>query len=310
LINGGDVVVERRDAGQRALKVQVQTQIEQDAERVLDMLASQPRDEFVPGPEIATATNLSPDRVNDAVALLVDGGYAEWLQTFGTAPFDFSDVYLTSRGRYEQQRIRAARDVANVAAGAIIGSPAAASTPGLAPPSPIGSPYGFNDDDWETVALQKSHADVLYVVLGYQFTSSFYDTAALRRNVEAMFADAVTRHNARPGTIDMQLRFKTLVAGYGEHLFNQIARDIIGADIAVFETSDLNPNVMLEMGVALTWGVRVLPVKLEGRPKPPSDVSGQTYADYRDSAREFLDADHADRLEEMISRALRKKTPR
>jgi hypothetical protein len=125
-----------------------------------------------------------------------------------------------------------------------------------------------------------------------------------------MFADAVTRHNARPGTIDIQLRFKSLVAGYGEHLFNQIARDIIGADIAVFETSDQNANVMLEMGVALTWGVRVLPIKLQERPKPPSDVSGQTYADYRDNAASFLDPDHAEKLEQMISRALRKKTPR
>jgi predicted nucleotide-binding protein len=67
-------------------------------------------------------------------------------------------------------------------------------------------------------------------------------------------------------------------------LFNEIARDIISSDIAVFETSDLNPNVMLEMGVALTWDVRVLPIKKEGQPKPPSDISGQTYADYRDSA--------------------------
>ena len=52
----------------------------------------------------------------------------------------------------------------------------------------------------------------------------------------------------------VQLDFQSLAAGYGGHLFNKIARDIIGADIAVFETSNLNPNVMLEMGVALTWG--------------------------------------------------------
>jgi len=83
--------------------------------------------------------------------------------------------------------------------------------------------------------------------------------------------------------------------------------DIIGADIAVFETSDLNPNVMLEMGVALTWGVRVLPIKLEGRPKPPSDVSGQTWVDYRDNASLFVDPEHEHKLVRMIERAVRKK---
>jgi hypothetical protein len=75
----------------------------------------------------------------------------------------------------------------------------------------------------------------------------------------------------------------------------------------VFETSDLNPNVMLEMGVALTWGVRVLPIKLEGQPKPPSDVSGQTWADYRDNAATFLDSEHERKLLRMIERAVRKK---
>jgi hypothetical protein len=44
----------------------------------------------------------------------------------------------------------------------------------------------------------------------------------------------------------------------------------------LFETSDNNPNVMIEMGVALTWDRRVFPIKKKGRPKPPSDISGQT----------------------------------
>ena len=108
---------------------------------------------------------------------------------------------------------------------------------------------------------------------------------------------------ARPFTLEHQ----ELAAGYGEHLFNEIARDIIGADIALFETSDLNPNVMLEMGVALTWGVRVLPIKREGQTKPPSDVSGQTWADYRDSGAEFVGSDHEVKLIRMIDRAVRKK---
>lgn len=56
------------------------------------------------------------------------------------------------------------------------------------------------------------------------------------------------------------------------HLFNQIARDIIASDIAVFETSDLNSNVMIEMGVAPTWGTRVHPIRRHDAPPPPSDI--------------------------------------
>jgi hypothetical protein len=51
-------------------------------------------------------------------------------------------------------------------------------------------------------------------------------------------------------------------------------------DIAVFDVSDLNPNVMIEIGVALTWGIRMLLIRENGSPTPPSDISGQTWAKY------------------------------
>ena len=124
-----------------------------------------------------------------------------------------------------------------------------------------------------------------------------------------MFEETVEEFNERRrlgGPI--KLKFAVLGAGYGEHLFNQIARDIISSDIAVFETSELNPNVMLEFGVALTWGVRVLPIKLKDQPKPPSDVSGQTWADHEGSAEIFADPDHRSKLLAMVERAVQKKS--
>ena len=69
----------------------------------------------------------------------------------------------------------------------------------------------------------------------------------------------------------------------------------------------MNPNVMLEMGVALTWGVRVLPIKRQDKPKPPSDVSGQTWADYGKDGADFVDPDHLDKLFRMVERAIQKK---
>ena len=116
----------------------------------------------------------------------------------------------------------------------------------------------------------------MYVVLGYKFISDHYDSERLKTNIEIMFRMAVDEYISRQGSLPVDLEFRPLEAAYGEHVFKQIARDIISCDIAVFETSDLAPNVMLEMGVALTWGVRVLPIKNEKLPPPPSDISGQT----------------------------------
>ena len=61
------------------------------------------------------------------------------------------------------------------------------------------------------------------------------------------------------------------------------------------------------MGVALTWGVRVIPIKVEGRPIPPSDISGQTWVDYRDSFSETIDPELDGKVVAMVDRALRKK---
>ena len=109
----------------------------------------------------------------------------------------------------------------------------------------------------------------------------------------------------------IELRFERLSGGYGEHLFNEIARNIIGADVAVFETSDLNPNVMIEMGVALTWGIRVLPIRRKDAPNPPSDISGQTWVEYEDNAAKIIDGTFNKKLAKMIERAIgvKKRNP-
>jgi hypothetical protein len=83
------------------------TQIDQDATSILSLLAGAPRNEYVTAAEIARKADLPPNRVNDAVALLVEAAFAEWLQTMGTAPFDFGEAMITPRGRREAQRITA-----------------------------------------------------------------------------------------------------------------------------------------------------------------------------------------------------------
>lgn len=231
------------------------TQIEVDTSLLLEALAEAPRDSDVSGGYLQQKTGLDPERINDAMAILVDSGLAEWLQALGTAPFDFGQAAITPRGRYEYQR---AVEVKKMAAerqppGGTPQTAIAAVVGAIRPPVPVGcSPYGFTDEDWEIVAEHKAKQEQLWVVLGYQFESGHYDSSKLKQNIKTSFENAVTEYNKHQPGPQVSLKFKPLVAGYGEHLFNEIARDIISADIAVFEASDLNPNVMVEMGVALT----------------------------------------------------------
>jgi len=273
--------------------------VEENAYQVLRFLASLPRSGGLPsssGEDVVQYTRLSPAEINDAVTILVEAGLTNWLRTFGTAPFDFGRVGITPRGRYEFER-KSREEHDRRGPGPTVPRP----------PVPVGSPFGFTEQDWETVVKRKARVDILYVVLGYQFKSEHYKSDRLKENVRSMFRSAIDQYTKRSDAVPVSLDYGALSAGYAEHLFNKIARDIISADIAVFETSDLNPNVMLEMGVALTWDVRVLPIKRQGQPEPPSDISGQTWANYTDSAATFTDPDHSAKLIGIIDRAARKK---
>lgn len=65
---------------------------------------------------------------------------------------------------------------------------------------------------------------------------------------------------------------------------------------------------MIELGVALTWGTRVLLIRDHRSPKDTTtDVSGQTWAEYSDDGINFSDPKHKAKLTSMIERASRKK---
>ncbi len=282
--------------------------IAQDAAKVMEAMFKRGefdpklRDGWFSGRDLCDFTGLSFAEVNDAVDYLDDRHFLTRMNYKGTAPFHFGEINLTSRGRYAYHEMTSASPPNQPAM-----QPDASAALENAPLLPVGSPFGFTDLDWEFVQRRKRQRTVLFVVMGFQFSSQHYDTEGLRSNVEDSFRKALNSYNQRGGRENVTLDFKPLAAGYGEHLFNQIARDIISADIAVFETSDLNPNVMIEMGVALTWGSRVLPIKKVGCPKPPSDISGQTWADYSDNASNFVNPNHEEDLVAMIERAIQKK---
>lgn len=246
--------------------------------------------------ELEKMTGLEPVDINDAVAYLEDIGALNAIKALGNRPYNFAIVALESRGKYIYHDIKNKMEEQRKEGKEItIGLP-------QRPFNPIGSPYGFTDYDWATLALQKEEKDTLYVVLGMQFESEYYDTTKIRENIGKKFADIVDLYNKENKDNEIKLKFKPLMAGLGEHLFNEIARNIIGADIAIFETSNLNANVMIELGVALTWGVNVLPIRKKDSPKPPSDISGQTWIEYEESAEKMLDENFDEKLLKMVER--------
>jgi hypothetical protein len=174
---------------------------------------------------------------------------------------------------------------------------------------PIGSPFGFGNPDWEAVSLDHEDASRLIVVLGHPSKSEYFDSARLHTSIAAQFQAALTAALPRVRRA-VVLDFRVLSAGYGGHLFNQIARDIISSDIAVFETSDVNSNVMIEMGAALTWGTRVFPIRWRDAPPPPSDISGQTWATYDADGSVWTDPRHDAQLAKMVELACLRKPRR
>jgi hypothetical protein len=267
--------------------------IEQHAARILKSLVEYNKDQ-VPYPWFSqNFSDLSPQNISDAVNYLEDLGALQVHRVMSSSPYYFALVFVQSRGRYIYHDMLAKREVS------------AATTPVLPdrPFNPIGSPYGFTDPDWEEVALRKRKKDELFVVLGMQFVSEAYDTERFKQNLKQHLEKIVSRYNATEKTA-VRLNFKALSMGLGEHLFNQIARDIISADIAFFETSDRNPNVMIEMGVALTWGTRVIPIKERSKEKPSSDISGQSWVDYENSCEKIVTDEFEGKMIEAIKRAL------
>jgi hypothetical protein len=120
-----------------------------------------------------------------------------------------------------------------------------------------------------------------------------------------MFQTAVNEYNELWNSIILEFTF--LRGDYGYHLFNRIARDIISSDIAVFDASDLNPNVMIEIGVALTWGTKVLIIREKDSLKPLSDISGLTWVEYTKDASCFSDSTHQRELLMMVKIVARQK---
>lgn len=74
--------------------------IEKNAFKILRILIENKQDEYINGNEIESLTGLKPIEINDAVAYLEEKRAVDVLAYFGTSPYDFGNVKVTSKGRY------------------------------------------------------------------------------------------------------------------------------------------------------------------------------------------------------------------
>jgi hypothetical protein len=276
------------------------TAIEESAARLLELMVESGRTDFT-SDWLEQQSGLNRPAVSDAVDYLDDLGAIRAVRRDEGHPFGFRTAWLQPRGQFLYRAIRAQQEA--------VGGDGDQLGPLLPvrPPNPVGSPHGFTADDWEAVALRKEDPRTLYVLLGLQFVSSHYNPRALTRHVRSHFEEAVRRYNERHRDATIAVHFERVLAGLGTHGFSRVARDILSADVAVFETSDWNPNVMLEMGIALTWGVAVVPLRRAAARPIPSDVSGQTYVLHEQSAALILSEAFGSQLLELIEQVMQTK---
>jgi len=81
--------------------------IRENMKTVLEALAKSKRDAtgeaWVSATQLQKDTGLSPADLNDAVEILVSDGLVKWLQSMGTAPYNFAQATITPHGRLSLQ---------------------------------------------------------------------------------------------------------------------------------------------------------------------------------------------------------------
>jgi len=281
----------------RIIKVKKMNPIEKNAYKILSVLIENDMDQ-ASAKKIQKLSELDPDDVNDAAWYLEDIGAVELLKGIGSTPFKFTHLMMKSRGKYIYNDILTDKKTKSE-------KQKKENMPSR-PLNPVGSPYGFTEEDWINIAIQRDNTKKLFVVFGLQFKSKFYNPDKLIENIKKYFQESVNKYNSE-NKDKITLVFQKLEAEYGSHLFNSIASKIIGSDISIFESSDLNANVMIELGVALTWGIYVLPLREKNSSKPPSDISGQTWIKYEKSGEKILDQNFQRKIDKIVNRAIAKK---
>ena len=127
---------------------------------------------------------------------------------------------------------------------------------------------------------------ILYIRFGYQWKdeserSRRYFSKALKKTLKGIFEDA---KGSFPES-KHRLNYASLRARAGKPVLNNIVFDLLSADLLFFDLTHLNPNVFLELGIAIVTKKNLFLLLRKGT-KLPSDLAGLTYCNYN-SERDF-----------------------
>ena len=116
----------------------------------------------------------------------------------------------------------------------------------------------------------------LKVFVGFRLQSDFHDVEDIQSLMNALSDDLRTKHN-----ISLSIQYGKFPAG--SILWDEITNAIRRSDICIFDISENNPNVMMEVGLAMGLERQVFMLKNKTSEKDypkPSDVPS-VYVSYR-----------------------------
>jgi hypothetical protein len=167
-------------------------------------------------------------------------------------------------------------------------------------------PYGSTDFNSIYVFPNRKEENEISVVIGLQYISDYYNTNELIGNFKGYFEKSIEIYNKKNFKNKIDLYFEKLSGEYGKPLQKSIKEKITSSDIAIFEISDQNPNVMMEYGIAIGKNVCTLLIREKNSPKPTSNIR-ETWVDYVKSGEIIFDEDFNEKLEKMIIRVIDRK---
>ena len=124
------------------------------------------------------------------------------------------------------------------------------------------------------------------VFVGYQTNSEYHKTEDIKDTifeVKKIVEDKLAN-------IELDVKFGEF--GAGKSLFEAVRNAIKECEIAIFDISENNPNVLIEVGMAYGYNKRVILLKNElskGKFKVPSDISAFIYLTYKHEVTETRD---------------------
>ena len=118
------------------------------------------------------------------------------------------------------------------------------------------------------------------IFVGYQTRSRYRRLAKLKEAINKVKDNVEQKEN-----VNLEIQYGEFPAG--EFLFSKVFNSIRECEIAIFDISENNANVLIEVGMALGTSKCVLLLKNKlssKRYKVPSDISAFIYIPYRDNA--------------------------